>query len=527
MGDPIVQLSEGKIKGILGKNIDGGTIYKFLGVPYAKPPTGELRFKAPQPVEPWEGIKDATEDGNPCYHMDVIQEKKIIGSEDCLVLNVYTQNIGPTDNLKPVMVYIHGGGFTMGSNKSDIYGPDLLLTEDIVLVAINYRLGLLGFISLEDESLEIPGNAGLKDQTLALKWVQTNIKHFGGDPNNVTIFGESAGGAAVHFLVLSPTSKGLFHKAIIQSGVALCSWALGSSNGANIAEALDKKGATDQEIYNILKNMTGPELFAVQEKILDPMIFGIKRPFVPVVEKPNSTAFITKNPFDLLTSGDYNHVPLFIGYTSHEGLLLAFMKKQAPNIDSIYSYELAIPWFMETTDEQREKVTEIMSNFYSKQKEPDSKYMLLMDSIFLSGTVASIVQHLKTSRHPIYVYRASVEGKRNFLKEPNGLHDISGTAHADELGYLFSVQGLPTIEKNTFEHLTVQRFVKFWTNFARTGNPTPNNDFAVTFAPVEKNKIPLVDIGKDLTFFEDLPERERVDLWKNIFQLSHETVNYL
>lgn len=127
------------------------------------------------------------------------------GSEDCLVLNVYApQDFKP----KPVMVWIHGGGFKTGSSETDLHGPEYLLSEDIVLVTFNYRLGILGFLRFEDSSLGISGNAGLKDMVMVLKWVQKNIECFGGDPNNVTIFGESAGGAAVHYLVLSSLAKG-------------------------------------------------------------------------------------------------------------------------------------------------------------------------------------------------------------------------------------------------------------------------------------------------------------------------------
>jgi carboxylesterase type B len=143
--------------------------------------------------------------------------KKLVGSEDCLFLNVYTQQLPSNTNktLKPVMVWIHGGAFRSGSNKTDVYGPEFLLTEDIVLVTINYRLGIFGFLSFDDASLGVPGNAGLKDMVMALKWVQKNISKFTGDPNNVTIFGESAGGASVHYLVLSPLAAGIYQITII------------------------------------------------------------------------------------------------------------------------------------------------------------------------------------------------------------------------------------------------------------------------------------------------------------------------
>jgi carboxylesterase type B len=162
-----------------------------------------------QPLEPWVGVRDATKDGNQCYARDLFS-RTVQGSEDCLFLNVYTQQLpsNTSKTLKPVMFWIHGGGFKTGSNTSKRYGPEFLLTEDIVLVTINYRVGIFGFLNFEDASLGVPANTGLKDMVMALKWVQKNISEFSGDPNNVTIFGESAGATSVHYLVLSRLTAG-------------------------------------------------------------------------------------------------------------------------------------------------------------------------------------------------------------------------------------------------------------------------------------------------------------------------------
>ncbi|KAK5641621.1 hypothetical protein RI129_010168 [Pyrocoelia pectoralis] len=211
---PIVYTSLGLIKGndtlqtILGK-----TIYSFRGIRYAKAPIGDLRFRPPQPVESWEGIYDASQDGAACpqpYTNDT--------DEDCLFLNVYTTQM-PTEhrNLNlPVLVYIHGGSYTMFSARSNLLGPDYLLDQDMVLVTLNYRLASLGFISTGDEFA--PGNNGLKDQVTALKWVKQNIAHFGGNPNSVTLSGHSAGALSVSLHLVSPMSRGLFHKAVMMSG---------------------------------------------------------------------------------------------------------------------------------------------------------------------------------------------------------------------------------------------------------------------------------------------------------------------
>ncbi|KAK0169506.1 hypothetical protein PV327_011530 [Microctonus hyperodae] len=167
------------------------------------------------------------------------------------------------------MVWIHGGGFVMGSGDDDIFGPDYLIENDVVLVTINYRLGILGFLNVEDE--EAPGNQGLKDQVEALKWIQQNIAQFGGDPNNVTIFGESAGAASVHYLTLSPLAQGLFHKAIIQSGVALNPWASSPKplmeSVEKLAAVLEKDISNVKEFVNYLRTLDAHCLVEAVEKI--------------------------------------------------------------------------------------------------------------------------------------------------------------------------------------------------------------------------------------------------------------------
>ena len=167
------------------------------------------------------------------------------------------------------MFWIHGGGFIAGSGSENLYGPEFLITNGVVLVTVNYRLGLLGFINFDDPCLDVPGNAGLKDQVMALKWVQKNISAFGGDPNNVTIFGEGAGGASVHLLMLSPSAAGLFHKAIAQSGCALNPWVRGTKGTKRVAAALDLQESDEKTIYNALMKKPVEELYTIQEKIVD------------------------------------------------------------------------------------------------------------------------------------------------------------------------------------------------------------------------------------------------------------------
>ncbi|GBP24364.1 Venom carboxylesterase-6 [Eumeta japonica] len=369
-GGPIVTAPAGALRGrrLLARTAQQTPYYSFKGIRYAQPPHGALRFRAPAPLEPWSGVRDALEEGSVCPHRFMLFDT-YKGDEDCLFLNVYTpilpDKLAGYNPKLAVMVWIHGGAFAVGSGNSFLYGPDHFMGADVVLVTLNYRLGALGFLSLENE--EVPGNMGLKDQVMALRWVRDNIDAFGGDPESVTIFGESAGAASVHMHMLSPASKGLFHRAIAQSGLATSPWALargprlrafelGRELGIdtnNTAELLVKHAGPALP-YGFLGFSPGPRGFkeppakSSQSKIDDmrksylratPSELIVKAgarltaasgsaadlqstvalPFVPCVEVPSPDAFLTSNPLELLPGAD---VPFLTGYNAKEGIIL-------------------------------------------------------------------------------------------------------------------------------------------------------------------------------------------------------------
>ncbi|VEN50797.1 unnamed protein product [Callosobruchus maculatus] len=220
-----VQTPKGTIQGSVKRTKDQGVQYfSFQGIPYALPPIGDLRFKDPVPFKGWEGVLDASKENLPsCIQILPTMFGGTRESEDCLFLSIFTpaHSLNSIDRpLMPVMVWIHGGGFLVGNPDIEYYGPDYFMEHNIVLVQISYRLSSFGFLSTED--MESPGNYGLKDQHIAFRWIKENIEYFGGDPNEVTIFGESAGAASVQYHMLNPENKGLFHRAISQSGSSLC-----------------------------------------------------------------------------------------------------------------------------------------------------------------------------------------------------------------------------------------------------------------------------------------------------------------
>ena len=223
--DPLtVKTAQGKVH---GKTINDGKVKAFLGLPYAAPPVGELRWKAPQPAQKWKGARDASKFGAHCVQGHVYDDMIFQDdgeNEDCLFLNVYVPATAKGNSKLPVMFWIHGGGYSGGSGDEPRHNGDFLPLKGVVLVTINYRLGVFGFLATSDLAKEAngaAGNYGLMDMVAALQWVHDNIQKFGGDPANVTIFGESAGSFAVSTLMAAPSAQGLFAKAIGESGGAL------------------------------------------------------------------------------------------------------------------------------------------------------------------------------------------------------------------------------------------------------------------------------------------------------------------
>ncbi|KAI8422006.1 hypothetical protein MSG28_009911 [Choristoneura fumiferana] len=275
-----------------------------------------------QTVERSENSKRARSD---CYQIDTLSfENKGKGGEDCLYLNVNTPNLKPTKPL-PVMVWIHGGGFFSGSGSDLTYGPEFLIRHDVIYVSINYRLDVLGFLCLDIE--EVPGNAGLKDQVLALRWVKRNINNFGGDPENITIFGESAGGVSVSYHLMSPMSKGLFKRAIPQSGASTCNW-------PNITEPLEKaikfarklgfKSTNTREIYKFLQSLPVETIVKLDVPVTfdEQSILPLHLNFGVVSEKKfgDNEVFFSGDVFAVLRQGIHEGVDVMSGFTEHEGV---------------------------------------------------------------------------------------------------------------------------------------------------------------------------------------------------------------
>ncbi|KAJ3624360.1 hypothetical protein MTP99_017993 [Tenebrio molitor] len=503
---PEVTVEQGKLRGSTATDFAGKKYFKFQGIPYAEPPLGKLRFKAPVPPKKWSGTLTATKEGSPSFGRHPFKRNVLVGSEDCLYLNVYTKNLSNESGaLHPVMFWIHGGIFVFGSGSTEFYGPDFLITEDV------------------DPTLGVPGNAGLKDVVMALKWVHENIRQFGGDPDNITIFGQSSGAAAVHLLTLSPMGIGLFHKAIGQSGTALSPWASGTRGVKQLASIMKLEGESEETILNHLMMLSGEEILKMQGKFFDRPLPHLHRLFGFVIEDPSDEAFLIEHPFDLMMAQKNYPVPFMTGFTTVETMHIVFFRD-----GEVDTYEEAVPWsfgYQERTEES-EAVAQKIKEFYLGNEEASKKNILKVDQMFaypsfVYGMYVTAFNKTGVPEAPVYLYRCSVETKLNYLKEFFGIK-LPGCLHSDEIGYLFKGFTTPKIIKNSCEDVAMRRIVRMWTNFAKYGNPTPQEDdelLGVPWKPTTKEEINVLDIGKNLVLTRNF-QNDEMKFWDKLFYES-------
>ncbi|XP_060516717.1 esterase FE4-like isoform X2 [Cylas formicarius] len=344
----VVTTNQGRIRGSVEYSYNGTKYYAFHTIRYAKAPVGDLRFQAPQPADPWTNTFNATvPNGAICYQVSFDLPNE---TEDCLFLSVYSPNIW-ADELLPVIFHIHGGGFYFG--WADIYRPGYFMdSAKVVVVNVNYRLGPFGFFSTGDGI--IPGNAGLKDQLLALQWTQKNIASFGGDPNKVTLMGESAGANSVDYHILSSRSAGLFRAAVLLSGTAINSLpCLRDQTSITYDTAKLIGNAEFQNIKNSSQLLS--KLQKVSARQIDMASKAYKDSFdqnrivklaelqvayyAPVIEKHNNEPFVTRCPYESFHNGNYNKVPVFLGTVNEEGLIVML---GAGNV--MHSEDFGYPW---------------------------------------------------------------------------------------------------------------------------------------------------------------------------------------
>jgi para-nitrobenzyl esterase len=482
--DQPVRVENGLVSGTVGITSD---VQVFKGIPYATPPVGDLRWRAPKPAQKWEGVRKADQFGATCMQTPYPEGSPYRTapepvSEDCLYLNIWTGAKSPKEG-RPVMVWIHGGAFTRGAGSNAVYDGEELAKKGVVLVTINYRLGIFGFLAhpelTKESDRNSSGNYGILDQIAALEWVQKNIQAFGGDPKRVTIFGESAGSWAVNLLVATPLAKGLFQRAIGESG-------------ANFA-MLPKLADAEQTGVRIAKAMGADSIAALRAKSAAELLKAGGQ-----AARPNVDGWMLPDQvFAIFAKGKQNDVPTLIGSNADEGTAFtpASVKEDA---------------FKEQARTRFGDQAEQYLSIYparSDEQAHASAAAAMRDQTFGWEMRTWARMQAKTGKSKVYLYY--------FSRVPPGpVGKRLGAYHASEIRYVFD--NLRNTQADDIDRTIADDMSSYWVNFATHGDP--NGKHVPKWpAYTEKNDVAM-GFGEEHIETTQLPNKPGLDFFDAYFQ---------
>ncbi|XP_007946910.1 cholinesterase [Orycteropus afer afer] len=488
--DIVIATKSGRVRG-MNLPVLGGTVTAFLGIPYAQPPLGRLRFRKPQPLTKWSNIWNATKYANSCYQNVDQTFPGFLGSEmwhpntdlseDCLYLNVWIPTPKPKN--ATVMVWIYGGGFQTGTSSLYVYdGKFLARVERVIVISMNYRVGALGFLALPGNP-EAPGNIGLFDQQLALQWIQKNIAAFGGNPKSVTLFGESAGAASVSFHLLSPRSHPFFTRAILQSGSSnapqvVMSLYEAKNRTLTLAKFLGCSRENETEIIKCLQNKDPQEILlnVLSNESLVSVTFG------PTVDGD----FLTDMPDMLLQLGQFKKTQILVGVNKDEAASLLvssasllvyripWFSKDNSSIITRRQFQAGLNiFFPEVSDFGKESILFYYTDWVDDQR-PEHYRKALQDVVGDYNIICPALEFTKMfselENNAFFYY---FEHRSSKLPWPEWM----GVLHGYEIEFVF---GLPLERRANYtraEEILSRSIMKSWANFAKYGNPagTQNN----------------------------------------------------
>jgi para-nitrobenzyl esterase len=504
-----VSVEQGQLAGV----VEGET-RSFYAVPYAAPPTGELRWAPPEPAPSWDGVRQATEAGDACQQNvnTSYGEPRVATSEDCLFLNVHTP--ATATGKRPVMIWFHGGGYT-GGMGDDYDGRTIVADHDMIVVTVNYRLGVLGFLSTSgltsDSGTDTSGNYGIEDQRASMEWVRDNIEAFGGDPGRVTIAGQSAGSGSVCVHTMSPESAGLFHGAIMMAG--MCA---GTRPTATLDEAEvegDGFAATagcpgeGTEQVTCLRGKPAAELTLAGGGGSTGGATAL--PLRPIVDGK----VLPGQPNDLLASGDVNDVPVIIGYNIDEGSGFVYVQYESKgNPVTVEGYPAAVG----------ELYTDSADLAAVLEQYPVTNYRTPSNALAALRSDQSICRIQAGTREfapvlPTYAYQFADRDTPFLGGKPETL-DV-GAGHGFELQYLFKSQGIPIVRiiplELTARHQAVSdSMVGYFAAFAADGAPGAGGG---PEWPQYDDADPMrMSIGSDASVAEPVPDDRKCDFWATL-----------
>ncbi|CAM4667578.1 unnamed protein product [Caretta caretta] len=470
---------------IRGKRLQVGssTVTAFLGIPYAEPPVGALRFQKPIPHQPWSHVLEASSFGNMChqplltgYPQTETQTFKVIQSEDCLFLNVWVPHPRPSPPAA-IITWIHGGGFFTGAASLDIYdGRFLAATENLIVASMNYRLGALGFLSLPPAA---PGNAGLWDQRLAMRWLRDNAAAFGGDPAHFLLFGQDAGARSVGFHLLSPGSRPLFTRAALQSGAPNAPWAWISleeakARGQRLGQLLGCSDGNNTALVGCLQGKEPGEFPKHQFSVLNHK----KQLGLPFVPTPDGD-FLPDTPPKLLQGRHGQPIPIGLGFVTNEGSYILYFAAPSFNLEnaSAIGWEELLQVVRLIVPGVPDKAIQAMARWYIQEgeKQGEAQYRWAMEQI--AGDYVVVCPVLEMARqqaeagNPVYTY--------HFAHRSSGLSvpEWMGVPHGSEIPYVFGTLASVVGSNHTEAEVALSRRVmQYLAVYAWSGKPMVGED---------------------------------------------------
>ncbi|XP_026726294.1 esterase E4-like [Trichoplusia ni] len=511
---------QGPVRG--RRDPDADHLYSFYNIPYATTPVGENKYKPPLPAPVWDKPFDAVDKHVICRQTIMplnLMPPGLVEQDDCLIANVYVPDTRKK-NLS-VLVYVHGGGFVIGYGNLMKF-KQFLETKDIVLVTFNYRLGVQGFLCLGTE--DVPGNVGMKDQVALLRWVQKNIASYGGNPDDVTIAGYSAGSAAVDLLMLSKSAEGLFHRVIPESGGNLAGFSI-QRDPLEIAKTYAKQlNFTNVDDINALEKFykTAPYELLHSDSLNDR--YDSTFVFSPCIERETTKdAFLTESPLSILQKGSYRKLPVLYGFDDMEGLVrIHFFEDWKHKMNEKFSDFLPSDLKFKS-EEERQEVADKIKKFYFGNKPVGNDNILsyvdyFSDVLFTIPMLWAAELYVEAGNNQVYLYEYS------YVDETTPTVPHTNVRGADHVAQTYAVMdGLNIYNQNKdITNIGFQIMKKtvrqLWYNFIKTGKPVPEGSSLPAWPAAGANRAPYMSLAQESELRHEPLLETRYRFWEDIYQ---------